>query len=46
VKSGIAAWTKFKQTKVPQLSQKLKDANLDPLAISEIEQEVEFLMSR
>ncbi len=46
VKAGIAAWAKFKQTRVPQLNQKLREASLAPLAISEIEQEVEFLMSR
>ena len=46
VKSGIAAWKTFKQTKLPQLNQRLRDANLDLLAISEIEEEVEFLMSR
>ncbi|MFZ1930326.1 MAG: hypothetical protein WAU50_14405, partial [Candidatus Sulfotelmatobacter sp.] len=46
VKLGIAEWTKFKETKLPQLNQLLREANLAPIAISEIEQEVEFLMSR
>jgi hypothetical protein len=46
VKAGTAAWTLFKQTKLPQLNQKLTEARLAPIAISEIEQEVEYLMSR
>jgi hypothetical protein len=29
-----------------QLNQQLREGNLTPIAISEIEQEVEFLMSR
>ena len=46
VKIGIAAWAKFKETKLPQLNQQLREGNLPAIAISEIEQEVEFLMSR
>jgi photosystem II stability/assembly factor-like uncharacterized protein len=46
VKAGITAWTKFKQTKLPQLNQKLRDGNLPPIAIFQIEQEVQDLMSR
>ncbi|MGB8580647.1 MAG: hypothetical protein WCD47_07475 [Candidatus Sulfotelmatobacter sp.] len=46
VKIGIAAWAKFKETNLPQLNQQLREGNLPPIAISEIEQEVEFLMSR
>jgi hypothetical protein len=46
VKAGIAAWTKFKQLRLTQLNQKLKEANIAPIEISEIEQEVQFLMSR
>jgi photosystem II stability/assembly factor-like uncharacterized protein len=46
VKEGIAKWTIFKQSKLPQLNQKLREGKFDPIAISEIEQEVEFLMSR
>jgi photosystem II stability/assembly factor-like uncharacterized protein len=46
VKAAIAEWTAYKQTRLPQLNQKLRDASLAPVAISEIEQEVEFLMSR
>jgi photosystem II stability/assembly factor-like uncharacterized protein len=46
VKAGIATWTKFKQLRLAQLNQKLKEANIAPIEISEIEQEVQFLMSR
>jgi hypothetical protein len=46
VKAGIAAWTTFKQSSLIQLNQKLKEANIAAIAISEIEQEVEVLMSR
>lgn len=46
VKIGITEWTAYKKTKLPQLNQKLHEGNLAPIAISEIEQEVQFLMSR
>jgi photosystem II stability/assembly factor-like uncharacterized protein len=46
VKTGIAKWTTFKQTKLPGLNQKLREKNLAPIAISEIEQEVQLLVSR
>jgi hypothetical protein len=46
VKARIVEWTAFKQTRLPQLNQKLREANLAPIAIAEIEKEVEFLMSR
>jgi photosystem II stability/assembly factor-like uncharacterized protein len=46
IKARIAEWSSFKQTKLPQLNQKLHDGNLAPIDVSEIEQEVEFLMSR
>ena len=46
VKAGIAAWTSFKQTKLPQLNRKLTEGGFAPIEISEIEQEVEYLMSR
>jgi hypothetical protein len=42
----IAEWTQFKQTTLAQLNQQLREANLTPIAIAEIEQQVEFLMSR
>jgi photosystem II stability/assembly factor-like uncharacterized protein len=46
VKVRIAEWARFKQTRLAQLNQQLRKADLDPVAISEIEQQVEFLMSR
>jgi len=46
VKARIAEWSAFKQTRLPQLNQKLREGKLAPIDISEIEQEVEFLMSR
>ncbi len=46
VKTAIGEWSEFKTTKLPRLNQKLSDANLAPIAISEIEQEVQFLMSQ
>ena len=45
-KPRVAEWVRFKQTRLPQLNQQLRDANLAPIAIAEIEQQVEFLMSR
>jgi hypothetical protein len=46
VKARIAEWARFKQTRLAQLNQQLREAKLAPIAISETEQEVEFLMSR
>jgi hypothetical protein len=46
VKAGIAAWTAFKQSRLTQLNQKLKEVNITPIAISEIEQEVQVRISR
>jgi hypothetical protein len=46
VAARMSEWTTFKQTKLPQLNQKLREGSLAPIAISEIEQEVEFLLSR
>jgi photosystem II stability/assembly factor-like uncharacterized protein len=46
VKADIAKWTTFKQMQLPKLNQKLRDENLAPIAISEIEQEVQFPVSR
>ncbi len=46
VKEGIAQWSNFKQTNLAQLNQKLREENLAPIAISEIENEVQFLISR
>jgi len=46
VKGRIAEWARFKQTRLAQLNQQLREANFDPIAIAEIEEQVEFLMSR
>jgi photosystem II stability/assembly factor-like uncharacterized protein len=46
IKIGIAQWSAFKQAGLPRLNQLLRHANLAPVAISEIEHEVEFLMTR
>ncbi len=46
VKARIAEWAGFKQTKLAQLNQQLRAADFAPIAISEIEDEVEFLVSR
>jgi len=46
VTARIAEWTVFKQTKLPQINQQLRDSHIDPIAISEIEAQVEFLVSR
>jgi photosystem II stability/assembly factor-like uncharacterized protein len=46
VKARIAEWARFKQTKLAQLNQQLREAKLAPIVIAEIERQVEFLMSR
>jgi photosystem II stability/assembly factor-like uncharacterized protein len=46
VKARIAEWVQFKQTRLVQLNQQLREAKLAPIAIAEIEQQVEFLISR
>jgi photosystem II stability/assembly factor-like uncharacterized protein len=46
VKVRIAEWARFKQTKLAQLNLRLSGSHFAPIAISEIEQQVEFLMSR
>jgi photosystem II stability/assembly factor-like uncharacterized protein len=46
VKVRIAEWVRFKQTRLAQLNQQLREAKLAPIAIAEIERLVEFLMSR
>jgi photosystem II stability/assembly factor-like uncharacterized protein len=42
----IAEWAELKKTRIPQLNQQLRQANLTPIAISEIERDVEYLMTR
>jgi photosystem II stability/assembly factor-like uncharacterized protein len=39
-------WAAFKQTKMPQLNQDLRDANVTPINISQIEREAESQMSQ
>jgi hypothetical protein len=46
VKVRIAEWSRFKQTRLAQLNQQLREANIAPVEIAEIERQVEFLMSR
>jgi photosystem II stability/assembly factor-like uncharacterized protein len=46
VKARIAEWAQFKQTRLAQLNRELREANFAPIAIAEIEEQVEFLMSR
>jgi len=46
IKTGITQWSTFKQMKLPQLNQKFRERNLAPIAMSEIEREVQFSMSR
>ena len=46
VEKAIAEWSGFKKIKLPGLNQKLSEASLAPIAISEIEQGVQSRMSR
>jgi hypothetical protein len=46
IEARIGEWEAFKQTRLPEINQHLRQANLAPIAVSEIEQAVEFLMSR
>jgi hypothetical protein len=46
VRAAIAEWSDFKTNRLPALNRKLSEGNLAPIAISEIEQEVQFLMSQ
>jgi hypothetical protein len=46
VKVCIREWTTLKQTKLLPLNQLLRERDLSPIAVSEIEEEVERLMSR
>jgi hypothetical protein len=40
-KAGIAAWEKFKQTKLRELNQKLQEGNVDPVTVSAVEADLE-----
>ncbi len=42
VKAAMAEWSEFKGIKLPRLNQKLSDANLTPIATSEIEHGSKF----
>ena len=46
VKEGMARWATFKEMKLPQLNEKLREASLAPIAISEVEQAEQSLMTR
>jgi photosystem II stability/assembly factor-like uncharacterized protein len=46
VKKRIAEWSAYKQTKLPKLNEDLKQGNLTPVTVAEIEREVEWLMTR
>jgi photosystem II stability/assembly factor-like uncharacterized protein len=46
MKSRLADWNKFKATRLQQLNQQLEQASLPPIAISQIEKAIEFLISR
>jgi hypothetical protein len=46
VKARIAEWARFKQTRLAQLNQQLREAHVAPISIAEIGRQVEFLMSR
>ena len=46
LKSSVAEWIEFKHTRLAQLNQQLREADVSPITIAEIEQEVEFLLSR
>jgi len=45
-KRSIEEWTTFQQMKLPRLNQRLHETGISPITISEIEQGVDFLMSR
>jgi photosystem II stability/assembly factor-like uncharacterized protein len=46
IKERISEWASFKQTKLPELNQQLRNANLTPIAITDIEQKLESPISR
>jgi hypothetical protein len=46
VRARIAEWAGFKQTRLAQLNQQLREAKFAPVAISEIGRQVEFFVSR
>jgi hypothetical protein len=46
VKARIAEWTRFKQTRLEPINQRLREADVAPIAIAEIDEQVEIVMSR
>lgn len=46
VKARVEEWGQFKQVRLAKLNQQLREANMKPIAIAEIERQVEILMSR
>ncbi len=40
-KAGIAAWGRFKETRLPEINQKLQESGVGPVTVSEVEQDVE-----
>jgi hypothetical protein len=46
VKAALGEWTAYKQAQLPELNRRLHEANLSPVAIAEIEQQVEVLATR
>ncbi len=46
MKARMAEWTQLKAGRLAQLNDQLKQAKLTPIAIAEIEREVEYLISR
>ena len=45
-RAGIAAWKRFKQINLVELNSQLQESGLAPVNIPEIEEEVEYLVSR
>jgi len=45
-KDRVEEWQQFKMKNIPKLNEQLKQAHEQPVAISEIEQEVQYLMTR
>ena len=46
IRARIGEWTEFKQTRLQELNQQLRRANLTPIAIADVDREDEFLMSQ
>jgi photosystem II stability/assembly factor-like uncharacterized protein len=46
IKACISEWASFKRTKLPELNKQLRNANLMPIAITDIEQKLESPISR